>query len=104
MTELEETLAMVRELARAVDGVEEHLAPLLASGPVREAGMPPLEEAQLQVSLAYALDFLFYAYLRAGGDPADKSSPVREDLERVKEYMGKIRAARDKLDRDGKKA
>merc|ERR1712010_250218 len=66
----------------------------MLSKPLKElsAGLPPLEAAKLSVVGAFAINTLFYIYLKTQGvDPAQH--PVIQELERVKGYFKKIREA-----------
>ena len=52
----------------------------------------PKEAAEVQLALAYAVNALFFAYLKTQGiDP--QTHPVKEELVRVKGYMKKLKAA-----------
>ncbi|CAE7235839.1 C1D, partial [Symbiodinium natans] len=75
--------------------VETHLAPLLAKNPKEVARhLAALENAELQVSLAYAAASLYFCHLLTQGvDPSDH--PIRQELDRIQLYFKKVRTAAD---------
>lgn len=100
--EVERALAQVRQLDAAADSVEELVA-TLERVPMEELErqLPPLEAANLHVSLAYAVDMLFYSYVRAGGGSAPPGSPLAAELDRLKKYVLKVQAARREAAEEG---
>merc|ERR1712130_50142 len=72
--------------------IEAHLDPLLKHKDIDNVSheVSDLESAKLSVAIAYALDTLYYIYLRTNGTEI-KSHPVRKELERVKKYIEKIK-------------
>eukprot|EP00298_Acanthocystis_sp_HF-20_P016219 c21415_g2_i2.p1 GENE.c21415_g2_i2~~c21415_g2_i2.p1 ORF type:complete len:180 (+),score=56.64 c21415_g2_i2:3-542(+) len=52
----------------------------------------PLKVAQLEISLAYALNSCFFMFLKTQGIPV-KEHPVKRELERVKTQMTKLKEA-----------
>ncbi|KAJ3447580.1 sun-cor steroid hormone receptor co-repressor [Anaeramoeba flamelloides] len=52
--------------------------------------LEPLEQAKLNMSIAYTINSLYFMYLKTQGiDP--KKHPVKKELERVKLYIKKIK-------------
>merc|ERR1712166_1508243 len=91
MADEDESLEAVAQLDACLSDVESQLRPLF-SKPLKElqAGLPPLEAAKLNVVGAYAINTLFYIFLKTQGvDPT--KHPVKAELERVKTYFKKIR-------------
>merc|ERR1711865_337312 len=89
----DESLEAVSQLDACLTDVESQLRPL-SSKPLKElqAGLPPLEAAKLNVVGAFAINTLFYIFLKTQGvDPA--KHPVKAELDRVKTYFKKIRDA-----------
>merc|ERR1712196_405219 len=85
--------AAISQLDACVGDIEALLQPML-SQPIKEltGGLPPLEAAKLSVVGAFAINTLFYIYLKTQGvDPAQH--PVMQELDRVKSYFKKIREA-----------
>lgn len=55
----------------------------------------PLENAKIDLMVTYSINSLFWAYLVTQGiNP--KQHPVKNELVRIKEYMGKIKLAEEK--------
>ncbi len=76
----------------SLDLVEQQLDPLFrVDGGELERNCAHLENARLQASLAYALNSLFFVYLRTKGVDVSRH-PVQEEIERVKGYITKVRA------------
>ncbi|KAJ3629994.1 hypothetical protein Zmor_028540, partial [Zophobas morio] len=50
------------------------------------------QRARFDLLLAYTVSSLFWMYLTASG-VAPQSHPVKQELERIKEYMGKLKKA-----------
>ena len=87
----------LQELLSAMGTTESALLPFFEAGgqeaiaEIREKHGPK-EAAELQLSLAYAVNALFFAYLKTQGiDP--QTHPVKEELGRVKGYMKKLKTA-----------
>jgi len=55
----------------------------------------PLLKARLELMVAYSINSLFWAYLCTQGINA-KQHPIRSELKRVQEYMGKVKLAEEK--------
>jgi len=82
----------------ALLAVENHLEPLLAlnSAEVKRK-LPPLETAELHVSVAYTVASLYFCHLLTQGtDPGDH--PIRQELDRIQKYFKKVRAKSDDLE------
>ncbi|OLP95035.1 Nuclear nucleic acid-binding protein C1D [Symbiodinium microadriaticum] len=90
-----ETHAKVAAVQSSLSAVESHLAPLLAKNPKEVARhLGALENAELQVSLAYAAASLYFCHLLSQGvDPSDH--PIRQELDRIQLYFKKVRATAD---------
>ncbi|KAJ3293201.1 DNA-binding protein c1d [Borealophlyctis nickersoniae] len=85
--------AHVGNLEAAVGKVEELLKPLLAAPFDQHASLlPPLDRAKLDVVVAFALTTLMFAFLKTQGVPP-KDHPVRQEIDRIKSYVQKIRGA-----------
>jgi len=62
---------------------------------IREKVKDPLENAKLDLMVAYTANSLFWTYLITQGiDP--KTHPIKDELLRIKQYMGKIKLAEEK--------
>eukprot|EP00435_Cladocopium_sp_Y103_P020489 s411_g5.t1 len=88
-----ETHAKVAAVQNSLQVVEKHLGPLL-SKTSKEVGrhLEALENAELQVSLAYAAASLYFCHLLSQGvDPSDH--PIRQELDRIQLYFKKVRTA-----------
>eukprot|EP00930_Biecheleria_cincta_P006210 TRINITY_DN107193_c0_g1_i1.p1 TRINITY_DN107193_c0_g1~~TRINITY_DN107193_c0_g1_i1.p1 ORF type:complete len:304 (+),score=73.82 TRINITY_DN107193_c0_g1_i1:31-912(+) len=88
-----ETQGKVAAVQAALQTVERHLEPLLAKSPKEVSrNLAALENAELQVSLAYAVTSLYFCHLLTQGvDPADH--PIRQELDRIQLYFKKVRSA-----------
>mmetsp|Transcript_51982 Transcript_51982/g.123757 ORF Transcript_51982/g.123757 Transcript_51982/m.123757 type:complete len:253 (-) Transcript_51982:20-778(-) len=96
-----ESHAKVANTAAALSRVEGRLSGLLrlrSSEVLRH--LSPLESAEFQVTMVYAVASIYYCHLLAQGfDPKDH--PIRQELERIQLYFNKVRttvtdvAARD---------
>ncbi|KZV65570.1 hypothetical protein PENSPDRAFT_638134 [Peniophora sp. CONT] len=82
-------------LTSTLDELEKELAPLLAQSlPETTMNLDPIQQAKLQVLLPYLTYDLSFIYLKTRGvDP--KTHPVIAELDRVKEYFGKIKNVED---------
>ncbi|VDC08009.1 unnamed protein product [Peniophora sp. CBMAI 1063] len=78
-------------LTSTLDELEKELAPLLAQGiPETTMNLDPIQQAKIYVLLPYLTYDLSFIYLKTRGvDP--KTHPVIAELDRVKEYFGKIK-------------
>lgn len=84
---------LVDELSSNIDDLEESLAPILKNTLSNSTSkLPLLDKAKLHVLLTYAIESVLFSCLRLNGVEA-KSHPVFQELARVKEYFGKIKAA-----------
>eukprot|EP00658_Telonema_sp_P-2_P053599 TRINITY_DN4217_c0_g1_i5.p1 TRINITY_DN4217_c0_g1~~TRINITY_DN4217_c0_g1_i5.p1 ORF type:complete len:199 (-),score=72.29 TRINITY_DN4217_c0_g1_i5:263-859(-) len=80
-----------QQLDAALGDVEHQLGPLL-NKPLKELAseLPALEAAKLHVVGAFAINTLFYVFLKTQGvDPT--THPVKQEMDRVKAYFKKIR-------------
>lgn len=84
---------LVGDLTSNIDDLEAALAPL-TSKPLATTSskLPLLDKAKLHVLATYALESVLFNTLRLNGSDA-KSHPVFAELNRVKEYFGKIKTA-----------
>merc|ERR1711933_391310 len=75
-----------------------HLDPLLAkSVPEVSRKLAPLENAELQVGLAYTVASLYFSHLLTQGvDPADH--PIKQELDRIQLYFKKLRTTKDEIE------
>ncbi|KAF7307483.1 C1D-domain-containing protein [Mycena indigotica] len=92
-TETTKLKAKLGALDASLTNLEDAIAPLLEQ-PFAEtlADLTALERAKLQTLVPYLVYDLVFIYLKAQGlDP--KTHPVVEELNRVKEYFGKISSA-----------
>mmetsp|Transcript_95833 Transcript_95833/g.254530 ORF Transcript_95833/g.254530 Transcript_95833/m.254530 type:complete len:184 (-) Transcript_95833:237-788(-) len=90
-----ETQKKVVACRAALEAVEGHLEPLLSknSGEVARQ-LAPLEHAELQVSLAYAVASVYFCHLLTQGtNPAEH--PLKQELDRIQLYFKKVRSAAD---------
>ena len=87
----EDIATAVGNFETAVSGIEVLVGRLLAA-PWKElcANLPPLEVARVHLMVAYTVNTLFYMYLKTQGVAA-ASHPVRDELERVKAYIRKVK-------------
>ena len=89
----DEFVSALSGFATAV-GTIEQLVQRLQQAPWHKlcSGLSPLESARLHLMVAYAVNTLFYMYLRTQGiSPANH--PVLEELARVKQYVRKVKQA-----------
>ena len=92
----------LEDLRTQLSQLEDALAPMLEGGQdaikdVRERHGPE-KAAETQLALGYAVNALFFVYLKTQGvDP--QTHPVKEELARIREYMKKL-----KMSAAGKKA
>lgn len=94
MSDLPEELARSMEtFAKAVDKID-GLLQQLNGAPWQDLcrGLSPLESARMHLMAAYTVNTLFYMYLKTQGISASEH-PVRNELERVKGYIRKVKEA-----------
>eukprot|EP00123_Amoebidium_parasiticum_P000689 comp11560_c0_seq1/m.6029 comp11560_c0_seq1/g.6029 ORF comp11560_c0_seq1/g.6029 comp11560_c0_seq1/m.6029 type:complete len:189 (-) comp11560_c0_seq1:356-922(-) len=91
----------VGALDSALKELDEHLQPLLAESiPALQATLTPEEKAKCELTLAYAVNTLFWMYLSASGvDP--QQHPIKGEMDRIKEYMAKLKDAVDAANAKG---
>ena len=90
----------VQNARRALDHIEQSLGPLLELDRKQVvSSLTPLENAELNLALAYAVDSLFYVWLRSK-NRATEDHPVKTELGKVKLYMDKVKKAKAALDED----
>ena len=82
---LEFDLAL-REVEQQVGALTEHEWSALTEG------LSPLETARLNVTSAYALNTLYFIYLKTQG-VVTSEHPVKQELERVRTYLKKAKSA-----------
>ncbi|GAA5994534.1 Sas10/Utp3/C1D family protein [Rhodotorula paludigena] len=85
--------ATLASLSSSLSTLEGALAPLLAK-PLDDHldGQDPLVQARMQILASYVVHDLIWVYLKtAGVDPA--THPVMAEIERLKGYFGKLKAA-----------
>lgn len=88
----------VHAVSAQLAAVRSTLAPLLKL-PLKEAlaRLGALEKARLEVALSFAINALFFVYLKTRGEnPADH--PVKKELDTVKAYLKKLKATQGKVD------
>ncbi|KAG0662426.1 hypothetical protein C6P46_003372 [Rhodotorula mucilaginosa] len=92
--------ATLAELSTSLTALEQALDPLLAT-PLQQhlehsaaAADSPLLQARAHILASYVVHDLVWVYLKAAGiEPA--SHPVMQELERLKGYFGKLKAAQN---------
>eukprot|EP01137_Pigoraptor_chileana_P012407 Opistho-2@64784 len=88
----EEVVASIRAFEESVSTLESNLKPLLEA-PLHEMRSKledPVDRAKFELTLAYAMNSLFWMYLNTQGvSPADH--PVKQELERIRGYMKKVK-------------
>ncbi|RKP07215.1 Sas10/Utp3/C1D family-domain-containing protein [Thamnocephalis sphaerospora] len=84
-------VAAVENLSSTVGTIKAQLAPLLSSTYAETVSkLAPAERAKFQVLLAYSANALFWAYLKTQG-VSPNEHPVKLELQRVREYINKIK-------------
>lgn len=84
---------LLGDLTANIDDLESTLLPLTQKPLTSTASkLPLLDKAKLHVLATYALESILFNSLRLNGTDA-KAHPVFAELNRVKEYFGKIKAA-----------
>lgn len=90
--ELAAAQAALSSFNKTVSDLEEALQPLLkaAAAARDDESVPALSRARANATLAYALNALYYVYLRANSaDPSEH--PINEHLERVQKLFVRLR-------------
>lgn len=92
-SEINEDLKWFNE---TVENVEETMKPLLNTPrTVLTREMDSLEMIKLDLATAFTVNSLFWSYLVLQGvDP--KTSPIKQELDRVQSYMAKVKEIEDK--------
>jgi len=92
-----ETQSKVAACRAALFAVDKHLEPLLArSPPDVTRQLAPLENAELQVGLAYTVASLYFCHLHTQGiDPSDH--PIKQELDRIQLYFKKVRSTAEEV-------
>ncbi|KAI6927478.1 hypothetical protein KC355_g16668, partial [Hortaea werneckii] len=89
----EDLESLVEDFGGSLDDLEAALEPLLKTAiSASTSKLPLLDKAKLYVLATYAIESILFSALRLNGVDA-KSHPVFQDLNRVKEYFEKIKAA-----------
>ncbi|KAK5114670.1 hypothetical protein LTR62_002243 [Meristemomyces frigidus] len=85
--------SLVEDLSIHIDDLEDSLMPLLKTAlSASTSKLPLLDKAKLYVLATYAIESIIFSALRLNGVDA-KAHPVFQELNRVKEYFGKIKTA-----------
>ena len=85
-TQLENSLAELETFLSRLDSV---------SYSTLHESLTPVDQARFDLTAAYTLNSLMWAYLRTRGvDP--KQTQLKSELERVKSYMDKLKAVVDR--------
>ncbi|KAI0095229.1 hypothetical protein BDY19DRAFT_1044799 [Irpex rosettiformis] len=94
-TSTNKVLARLSVLDDSLDELEAQLEPLFAQTlPETIIGLDKIQQAKLQVDLPYLVYDLVFIYLKTKGvDP--KTHPVITELDRIRQYFGKIKDAED---------
>ncbi|KAJ2608865.1 hypothetical protein H4S08_004288 [Coemansia sp. RSA 1365] len=84
----------VDQLATAVDQIQTALGPIL-SQPLTDTlpKLTPIQRCELEALVAYAINTLYWVYLKVNGVPP-KEHPVMDELQRVQRYIEKINRAK----------
>ncbi|EJD03743.1 C1D-domain-containing protein [Fomitiporia mediterranea MF3/22] len=92
---MKKQIAKVNALSHSLDELEKTLEPLLSKPlPDTLSSLDTLQQAKLQVVLPYLINDLVFIYLKTRGiDP--KTHPVVAELDRVRQYFGKIKDAEE---------
>lgn len=84
---------LIEDLEVNIDELDEALKPLVSQSLVATANsLPLLDRAKLFTTAVYAIDSLLYNSLNIAGTDA-KTHAVKTELDRVKQYFDKIKAA-----------
>ncbi|GAA5986316.1 hypothetical protein JCM10908_003701 [Rhodotorula pacifica] len=89
--------ATLAQLSTSLTALEQALDPLLATPleqHLEQNSLDPLVQARAQVLASYVVHDLVWVYLKAAGvEPA--AHPVMQEIERLKGYFGKLKAAQN---------
>ncbi|XP_028513178.1 nuclear nucleic acid-binding protein C1D [Exaiptasia diaphana] len=91
-----EVLQSLESFHEALGKVDDAFKPLLETSveDIKDQ-LDPIECAKLDLVVAYAINSMFWMFLITQGiDP--KNHPVRQELDRIKKYMGKVKDAKEK--------
>ncbi|XP_064366221.1 nuclear nucleic acid-binding protein C1D isoform X1 [Dromaius novaehollandiae] len=92
-TEIHDYLAAFERSLVTVDEMLETMMSVSRSELLQK--LEPLEQAKLDLVSAYALNSMFWVYLATQGiNP--KEHPVKQELERIRTYMNKVKEIADK--------
>jgi hypothetical protein len=93
----------LQSITAQLTGVRTHVTPLLKLPvPSTLARLAPMERARLQVALGFAINALFFIYLKTKGEnPLDH--PVKQELDRVRAYLKKIKTVEAALKEKSRK-
>ncbi|KAF4674118.1 DNA-binding protein c1d [Perkinsus chesapeaki] len=81
-----------------LSGLEEHLKPLMdADYEEVMSKMTPLEQSELNVSLAFTTASLYWMFLKTQGTDV-KTHKIKDEIDRVKSYMARIKKASEQED------
>lgn len=89
--------AKVAACQGALKAVSEHLDFLCCKSPADvHRKLAPMEDAELQVAMAYAVASLYFSHLLTQGvDPSDH--PIKQELDRIQKYFKKLRETKETL-------
>ncbi|KAJ1644749.1 hypothetical protein J3B02_005687 [Coemansia erecta] len=84
----------IDQLDAALHQVQQSLGPIL-SQPLSETlpRLSAIERCELEALIVYAIDTLFWIYLKINGVPP-KEHPVMNELQRVQRYIAKVNKAK----------
>jgi len=86
-------LVLLERLEAEIDGLEDSLAPVVKSDLSHiTSKLPLLDRAKLYALSTYAVDSILFSYLQLNSVQA-RQHPVFQELERVRHYFEKIKAA-----------
>lgn len=92
---MDSLLPQLEDLSSTIDDLESALQPIISSAlSASTSKLPLLDKAKLYVLATYAIESILFSYLRLNGTDA-KAHPVFQELNRVREYFNKIKAAED---------
>ncbi|NWR44376.1 C1D protein, partial [Regulus satrapa] len=91
-TEIHDYLAAFE---KSLGSVDEMLKTMMSVSRSELMQLDPLEQAKLDLVLVYTLNSMFWVYLATQGiNP--KEHPVKQELERIRTYMNKVKEITDK--------
>mmetsp|Transcript_43721 Transcript_43721/g.106883 ORF Transcript_43721/g.106883 Transcript_43721/m.106883 type:complete len:156 (+) Transcript_43721:205-672(+) len=89
----DEVQAALSSCEESMGALEEVLEPLLSTPwEVLTARLDAMEKAKLNLMMAYAVNSLYFIYLKTQGTKTEEH-PITEELARIKTYMAKIKEA-----------